>query len=216
MSSASDSSSSKVMALNVKFVVKEECRNDFIQAIQADQRDTLANEPNVLQFVVGQCIDNKNLFCLHEQYKSATDLDYHESTQHFKTFQQYCTESNPFVEEPVVNKYLCSHTPKVISSRLTGTFCLNVESCIKAEVRDEFITLMTQHQKDSLAEVECLQFDWGESCIDSNTFYIHEEYTNKQGYDAHETTSHFDRFIKFNTEKKPYSKPQVVNFYTIL
>jgi quinol monooxygenase YgiN len=76
---------------------------------------------------------------------------------------------------------------------------------------------MTSHQAESQREPLCLQFDWGVSTEDPDVFYIHEEYAGekdgKEGLDAHQRSAHFARFMKFNLEKQPYSKPQVLHFF---
>lgn len=202
-----------VAALNVRFQLEDGQRNAFLDAIKEDQEHTLSDEANALQFVVGQDVDNPNIIYLHEQYVSQSDLDHHNETPHFKKFIQF-VQSNG-ISDPVLDRFNCLHKPSGKIS-LRPAFCLNVESCVKPEVRDKFTALMKRHQQLSLAEPGCLQFDWGVDAEDPNTFYIHEEYQSKKDYDDHEMTFHFDTFMKFNSAKQPYSKPQVVGFYTQL
>lgn len=80
---ASMSGSAKPFALNVKIVVKPERREEFITVIKNDQKQTLATEPDALQFVIGEDIDQQNTFYLHEQYTSTEGLDAHTKTSHF-------------------------------------------------------------------------------------------------------------------------------------
>ena len=192
--------------------MKPESSEAFLAAIEADARGTRDNEPGALQFVLGQNVDDANAFHLHEQYKSKADLDHHESTPHFNTFVEFVKSADPFSAPMIVEKYECAHEPKVNPPR--SAYCLNVESCIKAEFRDEFIALMKTHQASSQAEPGCVQFDWGESLETPSTFFIHEQYKDKAAYDAHEKTPHFGKFGVFNA-KDPYSKPQVVSFYQV-
>ena len=73
--------------------------------------------------------------------------------------------------------------------------------------------LMKSHQQNSQVEELCLQFHWGVSPDTPKSFYMHEEYANRKGFDEHAGSNHFARFMKFNEEKQPYIKPQVVGFY---
>lgn len=199
------------VALNVKFVLKPEAnRAAFFAALSVDQEQTLATEPGALQFAIGQDDKDPNTIHLHEQYKSKQDFEYHNTTPHFKDFIQYVTENDVCAEDILINEYQCQHSPVKYKPR--EAFCLNVESCIKPEFRQDFLSLMTSHQENSQNEPQCLQFDWGESPETPNSFYMHEEYDGIDGYKAHEASSHFAKFMVFN-KREPYSKPQVVSFY---
>lgn len=164
-----------------------------------------------MQFAIGQDVSNERIFHLHEQYKSEADLEFHQTAKHFKDFIQYTVDNDCFQEDIVLDTFACQHVPTKISPR--EAYCLNVESCIKPEFREEFLSLMASHQEKSRAEPRCLQFDWGESPTTPNSFYMHEEYDGLEGYKAHEASSHFEKFMVFNKKKEPYSKPQVVSFY---
>ena len=207
---------SKVVALNVKVVVKPEHRGEFLKLIKTDAQQSRTVEPGCLQFMAGKDVDDDNIFYLHEQYENQAALDFHNGTPHLQDVLKFVTDKDPLVEPIVINTYKCQHVPQKIDNSQFESYCLNVESCVKPELRDEFLELMTSHQLKSQAEQACLQFDWGVSNDDPNTFYIHEEYENKDGFDAHEQSTHFAKFIKFNDEKKPYTQPQVVQFYTNL
>lgn len=87
----------------------------------------------------------------------------------------------------------------------------------QARIAGRIRALCARHRADSKAEPGCVQFDWGESTTEPNTFYMHEEYKNRDAYNAHEKTPHDDRFFAFDTDKDPYVEPQVVSLYqTIL
>ena len=210
---------SKVIALNVKVALKPEHRDEFLQLIRTDAERSRTVESGCLQFMVGKDIkedDNNCIFYLHEQYKNQAALDFHNGTPHLQAVVKFITDKGPLVEPMVINTYTCQHVPQRIDNSQFGSYCLNVESSVRPDLRDEFIDLMTSHQLNSQSEPGCLQFDWGVSNDDPNTFHIHEEYRNKDGFDAHLQSSHFAKFIKFNDEKKPYTKPQVVQFFTNL
>jgi quinol monooxygenase YgiN len=208
-----------VIALNVRFQIPENLNPaDFLVALKADQEQTLATEPGALQFVMGQDIHDDHLILLHEQYKTLSDVQYHQQTLHYKTFSEFCKLHN--VPDPVVDVYHCQQQEPVPVDATTdgrkgsAAYCLNVESCIKPEFREEFLSLMMRHQASSKAENRCMQFEWGQSTETPNTFYMHEEYQDQEGYQEHEATPHFASFLVFN-QKNPYSQPQVVNHYVL-
>lgn len=199
------------VALNVKFVLKPEAsKAEFLAALKEDQQQTLAKEPGALQFAIGQDVNDPNIIHLHEQYKSDEDLQHHNSMPHLKDFLAYAMENDVFAADPVIDAYQCTHSPVEIAPR--PAYCLNVESCIKPEFREEFLKLMASHQENSKNEAGCLQFDWGESAETDSSFYMHEEYVNEEGFRAHESSPHFEKFLIFN-KQEPYSKPQVVSFF---
>jgi quinol monooxygenase YgiN len=205
------------VALNVKFVLKPTAsRADFLDALRVDRDETLATEPGSLLFVIGQDENDPHTIHLHEQYKSKSDLEYHNTTPHFKNFMEYISANDVCADENIlIHEYHCQHSP-VKHHKPREAYCLNVESCIKPEFRQEFLQLIKSHQEKSRHEPKCLLFDWGESPETPNSFYMHEEYDGMDGYKAHEASAHFETFMVFN-QQEPYSKPQVVSFYkTIL
>jgi len=205
------------VALNIRFVLRpseqaQSNKSNFVSALQQDQEATLSKESGALQFVIGQDVNNDRVIHLHEQYKSAADLEHHRQTPHFAAFEAYAQNclSEKDEDSTVLNEFQCAHTPVKILPR--KAYCLNVESCIKPDFRDDFVALMEIHQQKSRAEPGNLQFDWGESVAVPNTFYMHEEYASRNAYEAHEAAPHFASFMEFNA-REPYSKPQVVSFF---
>ena len=83
----------KIFALNGKIVVKEERRDEFINVIADDQKQTLLLEPGALAFVVGRDFADPNTFYLHEQYKTKADFDHHCTTEHFAKWNAFCQEN---------------------------------------------------------------------------------------------------------------------------
>jgi quinol monooxygenase YgiN len=202
-----------VAGLNVKLNVKPDRRVEFLDVITMDGKETLANEPGALQFVMGEDTSTENIFYLHEQYKSQEDLKYHESTPHFKKWQEFCA-TNPFQEDPIKDVYECQHDPVKIPVR--SAFSLNVELCIKPQVREEFLKVINNNQKGSRAEPLCLQYDYGESTETPNSFYFHEQYMGKdegkEGFDAHAIAPHFVKWEEF-AATDPFTKPPRVSFF---
>lgn len=214
--SSSETSNGGIIALNVKFLVKPNFKESLLEVLADDAKKSRDTEPGCLQFLIGIDVNDPYTLYLHEQYKSQTDFDFHGTTPHLKAVLDFVNEEDPLVEPMVGQVYKCQHSPVKIDNSKFPAFCLNVESCIKPEIREEFVDLMMSHQQNSKVEPLCRQFDWGVSLEDPNAFYIHEEYEGKEGFDAHESSSHFAKFLQFNKEKQPYSKPQVVQFYETL
>jgi autoinducer 2-degrading protein len=201
-----------VLALNVKLAVKPDRRVEFLDVIQMDGAETLAKEPGALQFVLGEDTSTNNVFYLHEQYKSLDDFRYHESTPHFAKWKAFCA-TGPFHQDPIVDIYECQHDPVQVPVR--AAFSLNVELCIKPELREEFLKVINNNQRGSRAEPLCLQYDYGESITTPNSFYFHEQYKGdnegKQGFDAHAIAPHFVKWEEF-AATDPFTKPPVVSF----
>lgn len=207
----------KPFALNVRLDVKPERRDDFLQIIQNDQSNTVAKEPDALQFVVGEDVDSPNTFYLHEQYKSEDAFKYHTETPHYAEWKKFC-DSEPFSVAPVVDFYLCTHEAEKIPIRTA--FCLNVELNIQPKVRNKFLEVIDNNQKGSNAEPLCLQYHYGESTTTPNTFFFHEEYTGendgKEGFQAHQATPHFAMWETFASTGEPFTKPPIINLYKTL
>jgi quinol monooxygenase YgiN len=129
-------SANKVVCLNVKLSVKPGRREDFLKEIQNDAKQTMATEPGAVQFVLGEDRETTNVFYLHEQYTTSEDLDIHQKTPHFIEWTKF-KETDPFTEPPVVDLYYGIHEAEKAPMR--PAFCLNVELCIKPEVREEFL-----------------------------------------------------------------------------
>jgi len=210
-----------ILALNTKCIVKGEFLLDFQKALCSNAVQTL-EEPGCLQIVVGKDanLPDKNVFYVHDQFVDLQAYQEHEGLPHFRDFLE---RVRPMLEAPPVSNKLLLHKDdnngdSTASSAIQKpspptTYCLNVESVIKPHLRDDFVQLLTNHAIHSRSEPACLQFDWGESLDAPNSFYMHEEYTDLAGFQAHTVSPHFARFVKFNKEQEPYEIPQVVDFY---
>lgn len=203
--------------LNVRVDVKPDQRQAFLDAITNDGKQAIATEPNALQYVIGEDTETPNRFYLHEQYKTKADFEFHQTTEHYKQWKEFGATNDPWAEgtTPIVQFYQGSHKERKVPIR--PAFCLNVELCIKPEVRDKFIRVIENNQKGSNEEEPlCLQYDWGESATDPNTFYFHEQYAGaedgKEGFDAHASAPHFLAWEEF-AATDPFTSPPVVSFY---
>mmetsp|Transcript_15079 Transcript_15079/g.28584 ORF Transcript_15079/g.28584 Transcript_15079/m.28584 type:complete len:240 (-) Transcript_15079:68-787(-) len=207
------SSLMSIFGLNTKVVVKPEAVKTFLQALKRNARQTLA-EPGCLQFVIGRQVDPPadNIFCIHDQFKDKAAYEKHET---MPDFQDFLKEVGPLLESPPTQKtFLCTHEP--LERKPCSAFVLDVESIVKSELENEYDELIKSHSANSRLEPACLQFDWGKSVVDDEgqtTYYFHEEYTDRAGFDAHTQTAHFERFVNFNNSKEPYVTPQTIWFY---
>jgi hypothetical protein len=128
---------------------------------------TMDQEPHALQFVLGQDVDNDNVYYLHEEYASRTDhADTHSKTDHYKDCMEFFA-TEPFTEPLQADKFALLHdapSEKIIPSSLSlssGIFCVNAQLCVKSELRDEFLLILDnlkQHADDPDNEPLCIQF----------------------------------------------------------
>ena len=113
--------------------------------------------------------------------------------------------------------------PRIISnykseslSKLLAKYCLNVNIYVKPERRDEFIENIKNNQLNTLLnEPLAIQYTWGESTSEPNTFYFHEEYESVEGFQAHTKSEHFAKWEKF-ANSNPFAKPPEVMFFTTM
>jgi quinol monooxygenase YgiN len=206
--------------INVKFSLKEGRRQEFLDVLLTNQRRTLSEEPNAFQFCLGEDVDKRNVFYLHEEYLRKDDWsDLHSQSDYFDECTKFF-ETDPFTTPNVVDEFYLMHDPP--PSKLENrpdTFCLNVELCIKPELRDEFLDVIANNKKGSDDdEPLCLQYSWGESATVENRFYFHEQYKGDrkglEGFEQHCRSPHFKVWEDF-TKKDPFVKPPVVQKYII-
>ena len=204
-------------AVNVELSVSPERRDEFLKIIIYDAQQTIQTEPGAVQFTLGTDTGNDNKFYLHEQYNTKKDFDYHCATAHFKVWDDFCN-TKPFVSDPIVQFYQCQSERVNSHDTLSPTYCLNVELCIRPEVRDEFISVIQNNQLGSRTkEPLCVQYDYGESTTTPNHFYFHEQYigkdNGKEGFDQHSQSDHFKKWEEFVADKNPFTKEPVVSFF---
>jgi len=206
----------KPYAVNAKLSIKPERREEFLTLIKGNQRKTLSEEPASLQYVVGEDVETKNTFYIHEQFIGSEGFDAHRDTNHAAEWAEF-KQSNPFEEggEPIIEFYFGDHDLEKVAAR--SAYCIHVELCIKPEVREEFLDVIRNNQRGS-TELEplCLQYVYGESTSEANKFIFHEEYNGKEGgkegFDAHTKAPHFKKWEEF-VEKDPFTKEPIVHFF---
>jgi len=196
--------------INLKCTIQSSRRDEFLALVKDNQRLTLQEEPDALQYVVGQDVSTENTFYIHEQFSSVDGFLAHKETAHNANWQAF-RATDPFVEDPVVKFYHGTHTSVKVPVR--SAYCVDVELCIDAAVRDEFLDVIQENARGSNEdEPLCLQYTWGEDINTPNIFYFHEEYLGKEGFDAHAASEHFAKWETF-AATEPFTKPPVVSFY---
>ena len=205
-------------AVNVELNLLPERRDEFLKIITYDAQQTIQTEPGAIQFTLGADTTHDSKFHLHEQYRTKNDFDDHCSTAHYKVWNEFCS-TKPFASDPIVQFYQCLservNPPDTSSSPI---YCLNVELCIRPEVRDEFISVIQNNQLGSRTkEPLCVQYDYGESTTTPNHFYFHEQYigkdNGKEGFDQHAQSDHFKKWEDFVASKNPFTKDPIVTFF---
>lgn len=202
--------------INLKCRVKEPRRDEFLTLIRENQNKTLANEPESLQYVVGEDVNTRNVFYIHEQFQSPEAFSFHRNTPHNDNWQLF-KASEPFEEDPITNFYHGTHAPFCVPIR--DAFCLNVQLDVKAELREEFLRVIQNNAINSNKEQLCLQYIYGEDENVANRFHFHEQYKGKdggrEGFDAHTTMEHFKLWEEF-TQLDPFTQPPIVDFFRSL
>jgi quinol monooxygenase YgiN len=204
--------------MNLKCTVKESRRDDFLSLIKENQFKTLQDEPEALQYVVGEDVDSPNTCYIHEQFASADGFAYHRNTPHNANWHKF-KASDPFIDEPVTNFFYGKHEATA-KAPMRDAFCLNVQLCIDPKYREEFLEVIINNSRGANEnEPLCLQYDWGEDCNEPNTFHFHEQYTGadggKEGFTVHTVADHFRKWEEF-AAIDPFTKPPLVAFFRTL
>lgn len=208
--------------LNLKLTIRKEIREEFLKVILEDKKESL-KEPGCLQFVVGEDTTSANTFYLHEEYKDTAGAAAHRATPHFAKWVEF-SATKPWTEDgaPQVCKFIGTHTqtePWPVPS--TPAYCLQVNLYPKAEVREDFLTVIAANKKGTDATEDlCLQYVYGESMETSNTFHFYEAYTGKEdgkeGFEAHTQAPHFAAWETFASTGEPFTKAPEVFFFKTL
>ena len=72
----------------VQFVIEEQYREDFQNAVLQQSMNSLDREEDCHQFDVCVSTTNRNTFLLYECYGNQAAFDLHLKTNHFKAFDQ--------------------------------------------------------------------------------------------------------------------------------
>ena len=231
-----------LFALNVETKVRPEIRDNFLKELKDNQSGARGDdEPDCLQFVLGQDVENENTFYLFELYRNVNAYLYHTKTPHFLAYRSFVEANQPFTQEP----RLCFYHPMEEQTDSTTTmtkrpihknaFGLNVNLYPKASVREDFLRVISNNKKGTdTMEPLALQYTYGQATaapgnppllnnnngeVDHLVFHFHEQYagTNhgKEGFEAHTSSPHFAVWEDF-VATDPFEKDPEVFFYHIL
>ena len=197
---------SLLYCLNVKLCVKPHRRDEFLQAIAHDERHTLRDEPDAVRFLHGEDYTTPNTFYLHEEYTSKAGFEAHCRTPHFAVWQAFC-ESDPFTLPVEVAFYTAAPGTAPLRPPCPHVYCTNVKMRVRPERRSEFLAAIKADQAGVLSnEPLALAFLVGEDTSTPNTFYLHEQFAGKAGFDAHLKAPHFPPWQAF-VDSQPFSEP---------
>ena len=213
-------------ALNVKMSIQPEKRDAFLKQIQDDQKCSREDEEGNLQFSISEDVEAPNTFYLHEQYVDESAFQAHVESPHFKRFAEFCESEKPFSPdgepellffEPLEEGKDWANGKRAI---VETAFCVTVNLYPKSEVREEFLKVIANNKKGTdETEPLALQYTFGESTSDQNTFHFHEQYSGaedgKEGFDAHASSPHFADWEAF-VGTDPFVKPPEVYFSKII
>merc|ERR1712085_181176 len=182
-----------------------------LRMIKVAQETTLRDDKGSIQFVYGEDKATENKFYLFEQYVNEEAFAEHHKMPAFNTWVEF-TKTDPFTEGggPVANIY---NILEVVDK--AGPCAMHASFSVKEERRDEFLTLIRNNQKQSLAvkrplqegalEEGCIRFVVGEDKDKTNTFHLHEEYSSEDAFHKHFETPHVKTWTD-STQTDPFTK----------
>ncbi len=226
MSTSSSSDGSQPFALNAKMSIRPEKREAWLKQIKDDQTCTRNGEEGNLQFSISEDVDTPNTFYLHEQFADKSAFDAHTQSPHYARYDEFCKTEKPFA--PGGEPELMFFSPLEEGSNWANNkrdvrntaFCVTVNLYPKSDVREEFLKVIANNKKGTdETEPLALQYTFGESTAETNTFHFHEQYDGKEdgkeGFDAHASSPHFADWESF-VGTDPFVKAPEVYFSKII
>ena len=223
-----------VVAINAVFVVNPNAKVEFLKALQDQIIEATSinhddsTKPTVLQFVLGEDLDEEGTFHCHWKYECVSNPN-----EVIPNVPPLVWETNPTAEwrrlqetssllaPPIYHAW----TPKTTTARRnapfnpkhispgTTTFCLNASLYIHPDHREELLSLLEYAQCQSIQEPLCVEYQYGESLTIPNTFHVHQRYLGrdggKEGFDLHATTSHYQKWKQFASNKARFTQETV-------
>jgi quinol monooxygenase YgiN len=97
----------------------------------------------------------------------------------------------------------------------TKPYAVNAKFTIKPERRKDFLSLIKDNQEKTLElEPAALQYVVGEDVDSPNTFHIHEEFMDSEGFDAHRAMPHAGDWAAFkNSDPFCEGGEVILDFY---
>lgn len=224
---ASSSDADSPFALNVKMSIVPEKREAWLKQIKDDQKGTRETEEGNLQFSISEDTETPNTFYLHEQFVNEAAFQAHCESPHFARYDEFCKSEQPFSPEGEPEIYLfrpleegadwADNSKRAIT---TPAYCVTVNLYPKSEVREEFLKVIANNKKGTdETEPLALQYTFGESTSETNTFHFHEQYSGaedgKEGFKAHASSPHFADWETF-VGTDPFFRPPEVYFSKVI
>jgi len=94
----------EVVCLNVELCIHPTLRQEFLECIRQNKSGS-DNEPKCLQYTWGENANEENTFHFHERYVGEDGLSAHNDAPHFKVWEEFAGEGEPFRRTPVVQKF---------------------------------------------------------------------------------------------------------------
>lgn len=94
----------EVVCLNVELCIHPTIRQEFLKCIRQNKAGS-DNEPKCLQYTWGENGNEPNTFHFHERYVGEDGLSAHNDAPHFKVWEEFAGEGEPFGRDPVVQKF---------------------------------------------------------------------------------------------------------------
>mmetsp|Transcript_17791 Transcript_17791/g.34465 ORF Transcript_17791/g.34465 Transcript_17791/m.34465 type:complete len:109 (-) Transcript_17791:175-501(-) len=92
-------------------------------------------------------------------------------------------------------------------------FCVNVTLYVKPDRRDEFLQVIANNKLGTdTKEPLALEYTWGVSTKDPNTFHFQEKYKGEEGFKAHQAAPHFAKWEEF-VKTDPFTKEPEVQLF---
>jgi S-methylmethionine-dependent homocysteine/selenocysteine methylase/quinol monooxygenase YgiN len=228
-----------IVAVNAIFVVslnrKVEFREAFENQIHASASILSNNdptEPTLLQCVLGEDLDHEGRLHCHLKYEFASidqvsvrmNTNAHplfwntrptEEWHHFH-FLEAANLQQPLVYDAWIVAPVSDPTappnPKSIPPGTT-TFCLNANLHIHPSHKEELLSLLEHARSQSIQEPLCVEYNYGESLTNPNTFHVHQQYRGhdggKEGFDQHAETVHYQQWKQFSSYEDRFTQETV-------
>lgn len=220
------------MAVNASIQVHAHRREEFLKIFreQATKKDPQTQAVcELIQSEVGEDLDTPRTFHCHLKYKFPSREDAERLLQKRENHNSQCC-TDIFLHGPsedwgkvlkaaastiVVQCWLVASSPNSAlpnpkCTRPDGEewLCLNAKVTVQPEQREELLKVLEHARSSSIQEEAlCVEYQYGESLLDPNTFLVHQAYNGheggKEGFDKHAETAHYQQWNAFSDAHEP-------------
>ena len=200
--------------LMVRIHVKSQHLEDYIREMIADAEGSVSQEPGCRRFDIIQDVDEPTKLGLCEVYNDADAVDDHVSRPHFlkwkETTADWITQDIGISRCKLIFPAGDGHWDSARSSAVKSTafngglFVIHAPLLVQADRVSDFIAAICLDAIGSVNEEPgCLRFDVFQNQENPTEIYLYEVYANKEAFDYHMRTPHFERW--FETVKDWYA-----------